>query len=95
MAKPAHYRGTYHVASARVRAAAYANPATRCRRCGHTLEEIRRTKPWARWQAGHVNDGEIGGHLQPECSPCNAAAGARLGNRRRAAARAVRTSLTW
>ena len=76
--KGAHHRGTYHVASARVRAAAYANPLTRCWRCGRTLPEIRTHKPKAKWTAGHLNDGQVGGPLAAECSPCNYSAGATL-----------------
>lgn len=88
--KPAHYRGTYHVQARLVRAHAYANPNTRCWRCGETLQEIRRRKPRARWTAGHLVDSQPGGALAPECGPCNYAAGARLTN-----TRAQRTALTW
>jgi hypothetical protein len=76
----AHYRGDYARRAAAVRAAAYANPATVCWRCGLTLEQIRRTKPLARWEAGHVVDGQVGGLLRPEHSSCNRSAGAAYGN---------------
>lgn len=79
--KGAHHMGTYHQASARVRAAAYANPGTRCWRCGRTLPEIRKLKPRAKWTAGHLNDGQVNGPLAPECSPCNYSAGATLRHR--------------
>lgn len=82
--KPAHYRGTYHVASRRVRDAAYADPSTRCWRCGLRLHECkphRNGKP-ARWTAGHLIDSDPTSPLLPECSPCNKSAGAKLGNQR-------------
>lgn len=82
-----HYRGTYWRDSARIRALAYANPHTRCWRCGRTRAEHGRP-----WQAGHIHDGQVGGPLAPECQPCNASAGARLGNQRR---RGLRTSRSW
>jgi hypothetical protein len=81
--KGAHHRGTYHMASMRVRAMAYANPNTRCWRCQRTLAEIRRTKPKAIWTAGHILDGVPESPLLAECSPCNYGAGARLGNSRK------------
>lgn len=90
MAKPAHYRGNYHRASARLRAHAYANPDTRCWRCGRTLADIHTDHPRARWTAGHLVDGQAGGTLAPECSPCNYSAGARLRH-----ANTRRTALTW
>jgi hypothetical protein len=81
--KAPHHRGTYHQQSAKLRAAGYANPLATCWRCGRTLEQIRQLKPRARWTAGHVNPGEIGGELRLECSPCNYSHGAALGNRKR------------
>ena len=75
----AHRRGSYQTDAARVRAIAYSDPATRCRRCGLTLAD----KPGDTWDAGHVNDGQIGGPLAPEHSSCNRSAGAIAGNRRR------------
>lgn len=79
-AKRAHYRGSYQRQARAVRAQANADPTTRCGRCGLTLAEHR---DGATWDAGHVNDGQIGGPLQPEASTCNRSAGAALGNRRR------------
>lgn len=79
--KGAHHRGTYHVASAKIRAAAYADPTTVCWRCGLTLEEKRRTKPRDRWTAGHVLDGVPDSPLLPEHASCNYSHGAVIGNR--------------
>jgi hypothetical protein len=79
----AHYGGTYAIRSKQVRDAAYADPATRCWRCGLTLAEIQRAKPHATWDAGHVNDGQVNGVLLPECSPCNRSSGAAMGNAKR------------
>lgn len=67
-----HYAGTYKARAARVRADAYADPSTRCRRCG---ELAREGDPW---QAGHVRDGDPSSPLAPEHRSCNARAG-RLG----------------
>jgi hypothetical protein len=95
--KPAHHRGTYHVRSRALVAAAYADPSTRCWRCGNTLDQCephRNGKP-ARWTAGHLIDGLQDGPMAPECSPCNSQAGARLGNRIMRAKRRQRTNLTW
>ena len=75
--KAAHHKGSYHVQSRHVRTLAYANPSTLCWRCGKTLPEH---GPRARWTAGHVIDGQIGGELRPEASTCNYAAGAQLIN---------------
>lgn len=86
--KAPHYRGAYHVTARHVRAQAYANPGTRCWRCGLTLPEHkphRNGRP-ATWQAGHVNDGQVNGPLAPEASTCNTSAGAAHGNRTRHAA---------
>lgn len=93
MPKPAHYLGTYHVRSRRVREAAYADPTTRCWRCGRTLtqhEPHANGKP-ARWTAGHLRDGDPTSPLLPEASTCNGKAGGRLGGLRRQR----RTELTW
>lgn len=90
--KGAHHRGSYHVQSRRVRQAAWADPSTRCWRCGRTLAEVRATKPRARWTAGHLVDGQAGGPLLPECEPCNKGRGAAMGNRLRSN---TRTPLTW
>ncbi len=89
----AHHRGpAYTQTAARVRAQAYADPTTRCWRCDRTLAEVRTVKPRATWDAGHVNDGQIGGPLKAECSPCNRGHGAILGNTRRTG---LRTTRTW
>jgi hypothetical protein len=93
--KPPHRRGTYATEAKAVRDQANANPATRCWRCGRTLTEIRRTKPHAVWDAGHVIDGQIGGPLRAECSPCNRGRGAAMGNRKRSGKPTRRTPLTW
>lgn len=89
--KAPHHRGTYHVQAAHTRAAAYLDNTTRCWRCGQTLDEIRKTKPHAKWTAGHLVDGQVNGPMAAECSPCNYSAGAAAGNRRRR----PRTDLTW
>ena len=82
--KPPHRRGSYQRDARRVVAAANADPTTRCRRCGLTLAEHapHKTGRPATWQAVHVNDGQIGGPLEPEASTCNVTAGARLGRSR-------------
>lgn len=80
MPKPLHRRGSYQRQARTVRARAYANPDTRCWRCGKTLAEH---PPGTTWDAGHVHDGQAGGELRPEGSWCNRSAGGRLGNRRR------------
>ena len=85
--KPPHYRGTYHVQARHVRQAAYANPATRCWRCGATLAEIQTIHPQAKWTAGHLIDTTPNSPLAPECSPCNYSNGARLRHRQ--------TPLAW
>ena len=90
----AHHRGTYFAQAAAVRARANVDPTTRCWRCGRTLAQHpphRNGKP-ARWTAGHVHDGQIGGPLEPEASTCNYSAGATMGNRQRAP---LRTTRTW
>jgi hypothetical protein len=95
--KPAHYRGTYHARSRALVAAAYANPDTRCWRCGLRLHECkphRNGRP-AKWTAGHLNDGEVNGPLAPECSPCAVTSGARLGNWRSRQRRALNASRQW
>lgn len=89
-----HHRGQYQQAAARVRARAYANPDTRCWRCGLRLHDHapHRNGTPARWTAGHVIDGLVGGPLLPESSTCNTSAGAAYGNRRR---RPIPTSRPW
>lgn len=90
--KAAHYTGSYHVQARRIRTLAYANPDTRCGRCGRTLAKHPPTKTGkaARWQAGHVIDGQVNGALRPEADVCNAAAGARLRHQK-----PERTSRRW
>lgn len=58
--------------------AAYADPGTRCRRCGMTLAE-RQTMTGKRitWDLGHPAP------YAPEHSDCNRSAGAAVGNRNR------------
>lgn len=82
MPKKPHHSGTHHVRSRLVRQAAYADPDTRCGRCGRTLAEHPNTKTGKppSWQAGHVIDGLVDGPLRPEADVCNTAAGARRGN---------------
>lgn len=78
----AHHKGDYPKRAAAVRAAAYADPSTRCRRCGRTLAEVLAlgwTPRQAGWQGGHAVDGQVGGPLVPEHARCNETAGARLG----------------
>jgi|LakMenEpi03Aug12_release.lakeMendotaPanAssembly.Ray.scaffolds.fasta_scaffold388768_2 hypothetical protein len=75
----AHRRGSYQTQAAAVRAAAYADPTTRCRRCGLTLAD----KPGDTWDAGHIHDGVPGSPLAAEHSSCNRSAGATAGNLRR------------
>ena len=90
--KGAHHSGGYHVHARRVREMAQANPDQRCWRCGRTLDEHKphkNGKP-AKWTAGHVVDGQVGGPLAPEASTCNYTAGAIAGNQQRR-----RTDLTW
>jgi hypothetical protein len=85
-----HYSGDYARRAAAIRAAAYADPNTRCGRCGLTLAAI----PGATWDAGHVHDGIPDSPLRPEHSTCNRTAGARLGTPRRLARR-LNTSRQW
>jgi hypothetical protein len=87
-ANRSHYSRSYARRAATVRAQAYADPTTRCRRCGKTLAEV----PGSTWDAGHVIDGQIDGPLAPEHAGCNRSAGARLGNQRR---KGLRTSRRW
>ncbi len=67
-----------------LRARAYADPATRCWRCGRTLAEVKAAEPTRKvvWHAGHT-----GGPLEPvlaECSLCNWRASAAKTNAGRA-----------
>jgi hypothetical protein len=91
MGKLAHHRGSFDRRAKAVRAYAYAHPDTICQRCGYRLHEgpHHRRDGTERWEAGHVNDGEVGGLLAPETRSCNRRAAAQKTNaRRRAAARA-------
>jgi len=85
MTLPQH-RGTYHRRAKRLRALAYANPATLCRRCGKTHAQA--LALWgeraAAWQAGHVVDGHPGSPLAPEHARCNTSAGGKRGVERKA-----------
>jgi hypothetical protein len=80
------YRGNYSARSKAVREKAYANPRTRCWRCHKTYAEaVRLYGPkGAAWQSGHIHDGNPLSRLAPEHARCNAAAGARVGNKMRA-----------
>jgi hypothetical protein len=99
--KAEHHRGTFHVRSRALVAAAYQNPHQTCWRCGHRLQDCRphRNGKPAKWTAGHLIDGQVDGPLAPECSPCAASSGARLANlrakARRTPTRPQRTELTW
>lgn len=81
-----HHAGPYARQARNLRAAANANPDTRCWRCHLTHAEyaaIHGTTA-AAWQAGHVVDGQANGQLAPEHARCNHSAGASHGNRLRA-----------
>lgn len=85
----AHYSGDYQRRARLVRLAAYADLETRCWRCGRTLAEHGHK---ARWDAGHIRDGDPTSPLAPEASSCNRSAGATAGNLRR---RQLITSREW
>lgn len=80
-----HYTGSYEARARRVRDAAYADPTTRCWRCGRTLAEEQARQPDKQvvWHAGHTVDGSSAHPLAPEHSTCNLTAGGRLGVKRR------------
>lgn len=82
MAKGLHHAGHYHRTAMRVRALAYANPQTRCWRCGRTLAEhpSHKTGKPVKWTAGHVRDGDPTSPLMPEASTCNYTAGTVMRN---------------
>ncbi len=92
--KGAHHRGSHQVRARAIVAAANADPTTKCGRCGKTLAEHRphRNGTAARWDAGHVHDGQVGGPLRPEASTCNRSAGASKGNQLR---RGLKTTRDW
>lgn len=79
-AKQPHHRGTHQARARKVVAAANANPATICWRCGRTLAAHPRHANGRRsfWTAGHVITGQRDGELKPEASWCNFTHGARL-----------------
>ena len=81
------YRGDYRRRAQAVREAAYADPETRCWRCGLTLFDHGFA---ARWDAGHLRDGDPTSPLAPEASSCNRSAGAALRNGQR-----ERKSRSW
>lgn len=84
MAGP-HHRGKYPQQARQIRATAYANPNTRCAKCGLThAEAVQQYGPQrAAWTAGHILAGQTGGQLRPEHLTCNASDGARHGNANR------------
>jgi hypothetical protein len=82
-----HYRGNYQVRARLVRDAAYADPLTRCWRCGKTLSQH---VTGDTWQAGHVRDGDYTSPLLPEARSCNARAG-----QARSVAKREPRSQTW
>ena len=90
--KPPHHSGSFAREALAVRLAAYAEPQTRCWRCRLTLVEVQAAFPRrrVRWTAGHLVDGQAGGPLAAECSPCNFGAGAVLGNAQRVMPRSRR-----
>lgn len=75
MTKPVHRTNRWKVLARRICAAAYANPETKCWRCGRTLAQH---PPGDRWQAGHVDDTNHS-LILPEARSCNASHGARYG----------------
>ena len=81
-----HHTHPHFVRTGRaLRAAANADPSTRCITCGGTHAEgvARWGERGAAWQAGHVNDGEVAGVLGPEHAFCNTSTGSLVGHRRR------------
>lgn len=80
-----HYTGSYQARARAVRDAAYADPSTRCWRCGKTLAEAQRMWPDRRvcWHAGHTVDGNSAYPLRAEHNVCNTSAGAQVTNKRR------------
>lgn len=90
-----HHRGSHPRRAKRVRDAAYADPLTRCWRCGLTLvEEQARHLGRVTWQAGHLRDGDPFAPLAAEHSTCNQAAGARVANEKKRVTR-LNTSRRW
>ncbi len=64
---------SYQVRAKKIRDAAYADPSTRCWRCGRTLAEVQAANPDRRivWHAGHVVTGDRYSPLLAEDSLCN------------------------
>lgn len=68
-----HLHDWSHQVRARpIRARAYADPSTRCWRCGLTLAEVRAANPRRKvvWHAGHTAPTRYAA-LLAECSLCN------------------------
>lgn len=95
--KPLHHSGAYQTTARRVVTAAYADPTTRCWRCGLTLAQHKPhhngRRPW--WTAGHLTDSEIDGPLAPEASTCNFAAGGKRAAELRKARQSLETTIEW
>lgn len=72
----------------RVVADAIVDPSTVCWRCGRALDDHPPHPDGspARWQAGHLVDGDPMSPLAAEASTCNLRAGGRLGRVRQLAA---------
>lgn len=73
----AHYKGGYAVRARQVREAAYADPLTRCWRCGLTFGEFRSRFPGrhAAWHADHVVPGDPRSPLRAAHASCNTSEG--------------------
>lgn len=71
-----HYGPGYWAAARACVAAANADPAKLCARCGQPA------RPNDQWTAGHVNDGEVLGDLRAEHASCNYATGGRRAGQR-------------
>lgn len=90
MAKGPHHRGRHQARAKAVTDAAYANPDTRCWRCGGRLFDRKRGD---RWEAGHLIGGQVDGELRAEHRSCNRADAARRTNAKR---RGIKhTSADW
>jgi hypothetical protein len=83
--KAAHHKGSHQVRAKRCTDWAWTHPTTTCRRCGLTHAEAltRWGETGAKWTAGHIVDGQVGGPYAPEHAHCNYSAGAVAGNRAR------------
>jgi len=88
-----HYAGTYGTRARLVREAAFADPTTKCWRCGKTLAEAKKIWPDKNvtWHAGHTVDGNSAMPLAPEHSVCNIRSGGSIGAKRRS----LRPSRRW